>query len=205
VILTSMDVILSDRKADVQECEVLVSGFFEDERPLRGTSGWLDWRLNGVLSRFLIQKRLIGAWKETILIPSQGRVSAPLILLIGLGRVREYSYLRLRDLLPFVLDRLQKLSVSKVCFSLPEDEEHQVEPGKMAEVLMEEIADAAGEPSSGKEGWAEELTLYFAGGEGCSAEILLGLQTAQSILQDRLDIQILLAQNDPRKDLTFEK
>ena len=78
-----MDVILSDRKTDVQECEVLVSGFFEDERPLRGTSGWLDWRLNGLLSRFLIHKRLIGTWKETILIPSQGRILAPLILLVG--------------------------------------------------------------------------------------------------------------------------
>jgi len=187
-----MDVILSDRKADVQECEILVSGFFEDERPLRGTSGWLDWRLNGLLSRFLIHKRLIGKWKETILIPSQGRILVPLILLVGLGKVREYSYLRLRELLPSLLESLQKLNVSKVCFSLPEDEEHQVESGKMAEVLMEGIADSTAESRSGREGWVKGLTLYFAEREDGSAEVLLGLQTARSILQDRLDIQILL-------------
>ncbi len=200
-----MDVILSDRKADVQDCETLVSGFFEDERPLRGTSGLLDWRLNGLLSHFLIDKRLIGTWKETILIPSQSRISAPLILLVGLGKVREYSYLRLRELVPFLLESLQKLNVSRICFSLPEDEEHQVESGKMAEVLMEGIADSMAEPSSTREGWIKGLTLCFAGIESSSGEVLLGLQTARSILQDRLDIRILLSPNDLRKDLTFGK
>ncbi len=200
-----MDVILSDRKADVQDCEALVSGFFEDERPLRGTSGWLDWRLNGLLSHLLIDQRLIGTWKETILIPSQGRILAPLILLIGLGKVREYSYLRLRELLPFLLESLQKLNVSRICFSLPEDEEHQVESGKMTEVLMEGIADSITEPSTRREGWIKGLTLCFAGIESRSEEVLLGLQTARSILEDRLDIQILLSPDDFRKDLTFEK
>ena len=83
-----MEVILSTLQADVQECEILVLGFFEDERPLRGSSGWVDWRLNGVLSRYVIDKRLSGTWKETTLIPSQGRILPPLILLVGLGKVR---------------------------------------------------------------------------------------------------------------------
>ena len=187
-----MEVTLSTLKVDVQECEILVSGFFEDERPLMGASGWLYWRLNGLLTRHLIEKRLIGTWKETILIPSQGRIFPSLILLVGLGRVREYSYLRLRDLFPFLLDTLSKLRVSKICFALPEDEEHQVEPAKLAEVLMEGIADAAERiPLSGKEEWIRGLHLFFAEEEGHLPEILLGLQTAQSILIDRLDIRIL--------------
>ncbi len=188
-----MEVILSTLKMDVPGCEVLVAGFFEDERPLRGASGWLDWRLNGLLSRFLIHKRLIGTWKETTLIPSQGRILPPLILLVGLGRLREYSYLRLRELFPFLLDSLRKLNVSKVCFSLPEDEEHQVEAGKLAEVLMEGISDTTGEGSFAEnEEWIEGLTLFFAEGEDRFPEILLGLQTAQAILKDRLNIRILI-------------
>ncbi len=70
---------------------------------------------------------------------------------------------------------------------------------------MEGIADSMAEPSSGKEGWIKGLTLCFAEAESGSGEVLLGLQTARSILRDRLDIQILVPRDGLRKDLTFEK
>ena len=155
-----MEVILSTRQVDVQECEVLVTGLFEDERPLRGSSGWVDWRLNGRISRCLIEKRLVGIWKETTLIPSEGRILPSLILWVGFGKVREYSYPRLRELFPYLLGTLKKLNVSKICFSLPEDAEHQVEPGKVAEVLMEGIADSMDE--------ADRFRERKRGSRGCS-------------------------------------
>lgn len=188
-----MEVILSTRQVDVQECEILVTGLFEDERPLRGSSGWVDWRLNGRISRCLIEKRLVGTWKETTLIPSEGRILPSLILWVGLGKVKEYSYPRLRELFPYLLRTLKKLNVSKICFSLPEDAEHQVEPGKLAEVLMEGIADIMDETdASERESWIKGLRLFFAEGEERYSEILLGVRTAQSILEDRLSIQILV-------------
>ena len=156
-----MEVILSTLKIDAQACEILVAGFFEDERPLRGSSGWVDWRLNGTLSRYLIENRLTGAWKETVLIPSQGRILPPLILLIGLGKMREYSTLHLRELIPHLLTTLKGLNVSKICFSLPEDEEHQVEPGKLAEVLMEGIADSLDEESSSRKRRVDQRAAAF--------------------------------------------
>jgi hypothetical protein len=188
-----MEVILSTLQADAYECEILVVGFFEDERPLRGSTGWVDWRLNGVLSRYLLEKKLLGIWKEMTLIPSQARILSPLILLVGLGKIREYSYLRLRELFPFLLETLKKLKVSKICFSLPEDGEHQVEAGKLAEVLMEGIADGMDESAAqDRVGWIDGLQLFFAEGEGRFSEILVGVQTAQSILKGRLNIRILV-------------
>lgn len=188
-----MEVILSTQQTDVQECEILVLGFFEDERPLRGSSGWVDWRLNGALSRHVIEKRLLGTWKETTLIPSQGRILPPLILLIGLGKTKEYSYPRLRELFPFLVGTLKKLNVSRICFSLPEDEERQVESGKLVEILMEGMADSMDEAApSDREEWIRGLQLYFAEGEERFSEILLGVHTAQSILRDRLSIRILV-------------
>jgi uncharacterized OsmC-like protein len=50
-----MDIILSKERVDVQECDVLVTGFFRDERPLKGSSGLIDWRFNGMLSQLLIE------------------------------------------------------------------------------------------------------------------------------------------------------
>ena len=188
-----MDIILSPEKVDVQECDVVVAGFFQDERPLQGSSGWIDWRLNGRLSRILIEKRLTGEWKETTLIPSQGRLTPGLILLIGLGKVKEYSYLRVRELPLYLLEALEKLCVPNICLSLPYDESYNVDCGKLAEILIEGIADCldSGEYSFHKE-WLNNLRLFFAEGEEKFPEILLGVKTAKSILQGRFRIRIFV-------------
>jgi hypothetical protein len=187
----TMDVILSTEEPDVQKCDVLVTGFFQDERPLKGSSGWMDWRLNGMLSRFLIEKRLTGDWQEKFLIPTQGRVMPRMILLLGLGKVREYSYLRLRELSPYILEILKKLNTSNICLSLPYEEDCNVDCGKLIEVLIEGIADCLDlDQYSFDQEWVKGLRLFFAEGEERFPEILLGVQTAQSILEDKLKIRI---------------
>jgi len=186
-----MDTILSKGEVDVQECDVLVTGFFSDERPLTGSTGLIDWRLNGMLSRLLTEKKLTGGWKETTLIPSQGRVMSRMILLFGLGEVREYSYLRVRELSPYLLETLKKLDVLDVCLSFPYEERYNVDCGKLAEVLIEGIADCIGlSGHSFNGGWIERLRLFFAEGKENFLEMLLGLQTAKSILEQRIQIRI---------------
>ncbi len=81
---------------------------------------------------------------------------------------------------------------------------------------MEGIADSLDKVSSPeREEWIKGLQLFFAEGEERYPEILLGVQTAQSILEDRLEIRILTPQDelfkppcykkDLQKGLTFEK
>jgi hypothetical protein len=193
-----MDVILSTERVDIQDCHVLVTGFFNDEKPLKGSSGWIDWRLNGMISRFLIEKKLTGEWKETILIPSQGRISSSMILLLGLGELKEYSYLRLRELSPYILETLKKLGTLSVCLSLPYEGSTHVDCGKLAEVLIEGIADCLDlREYPFDEEWIKNLRLYFAEGEEHFYEILLGVQTAQSLLEDRIQIRIFTPSEIP--------
>ena len=192
-----MDVILSKERVDTQESDVLVTGFFKDERPLKGSSGWIDWRLNGMLSRFLMEKKLTGDWKETTLIPSQGRVMPRMILLLGLGEMKEYSYLRLRELSPHLLETLKKLDAFTVCLSLPYEESTHVDCGKLAEVLIEGMADCLDlHPYPFNEEWIKNLELHFAEGEEHFFEILLGVQTAKSILGERIPIRIFTPSED---------
>lgn len=186
-----MDVILSTEGVDLQECDVLVTGLFQDERPLKGSSGWIDWRLNGRLSRFLMEKRLTGDWNETTLIPSHGRVIPRMTLLLGLGKVKDYSYLRLRELSPHLLGTLKNLNAYHICIALPYDERYNVDCGKSAEVLIEGIADYLDQsPSLLNEEYVKGLGLFFSVEEDRFSEILLGVQTAQSILKERLQIRI---------------
>lgn len=144
-----------------------------------------------MLSRLLVEKKLTGEWKETTLIPSQGRVMPGMILLLGLGEVREYSYLRVREVSAHLLETLKKLDALSVCLSLPYEERYNVDCGKLAEVLIEGIADSL-DPSgySLNAEWVERLRLFFAEGEENFLEILLGLQTAKSILEERIQIRI---------------
>ncbi len=196
-LLIDMDVRLSKERIDAQDCHVLVIGFFENERPLKGSSGWIDWRLNGMLSRFLIEKKLTGVWKETTLIPSQGRILPRMILLFGLGKVKEYSYLRLRELSPYLLETLKKLDAWSVCLSLPYQGSTHVDCGKLAEVLIEGMTDCLGlHGYPFDEEWIKNLRLYFAEGEEHFYEILLGVQTAQSILEERIKIRIFASSED---------
>ena len=196
-LLIDMDVMLSKERIDAQDCHVLVIGFFENERPLKGSSGWIDWRLNGMLSRFLIEKKLTGVWKETTLIPSQGRILPRMILLFGLGKVKEYSYLRLRELSPYLLETLKKLDALIVCLSLPYQGSAHVDCGKLAEVLIEGMTDCLGlHGYPFDEEWIKNLRLYFAEGEEHFYEILLGVQTARSILEERIKIRIFASSED---------
>lgn len=188
--LNRMDVIISKDPIDLQECDLLIMGLFQDERPLRGSMGWIDWRLNGMLSRLLIEKRLTGEWRERILIPSQGRISPALILIFGLGEKKEYSYLSVREKVPFVVETLKNLKLFHLCLSLPYGEEVNVDCGKLSEVFLEGLADSLG-PSPPDCGWADHLTLTLSEGEDRFLEVLLGLQTAKSILEGRLPLRIL--------------
>ncbi len=185
-----MDVILSKETIDLQESELLITGFFQDERPLQGTAGWLDWRLNGRLSRFLLEKKLTGEWKERTLIPSQRRVSPKWIVLFGLGKVKAYSYLTVRELVPSIHETIKHLKTTHIGISLPYGEEYDVDCGKLAEVILEGFIDLLDQCPSDRT-WTEALTLSFAEGEKRFSEILFGVQTAKSILADRLPIRIL--------------
>lgn len=190
-----MDIIISKEAVDLQESNLLVAAFFKDERPLRGSIGWIDWRLNGILSRLLIENKLKGEWREKLLIPSEGRISPRLILLFGLGEVRGYSYLTVREIVPFIMGTLKNLKASHLCFSLPFGEEYNVDCGKLTAVLLEGMTDRLDQYPSDRE-WVENLTLSFGEGEERFSEILYGVQTAKSILKERLHIRILTPSED---------
>jgi len=186
-----MDIILSKERVDAQECDLLVVGFFRDERPLKGSSGWIDWRFNGMLSQLLVENKLTGDWKEATLIPSQERILPRMILLLGLGEVRTYGALRLRQLFPYLLDTLRKLRWPNICLSFPYGESYHVDSRKIAESLIEGIANDLGRQESHlEEEWARRLRLFFAEGEEVFSEILSGVQTAKSIFGDRIQIRI---------------
>jgi Cytosol aminopeptidase family, N-terminal domain len=58
----------------------------QDERPLRGPAGRVDWRLCGLLSRQLLEQRYVGGLGEDLLISTAPRLPFGRLFLVGLGR-----------------------------------------------------------------------------------------------------------------------
>lgn len=78
------------------EADAIIVGFYEDERPLKGLAGEIDWLLCGSLSKILLSSgRLKGAVGEVALFSSRGKIPAEKIFLVGLGPKRDITTNRL--------------------------------------------------------------------------------------------------------------
>ncbi len=73
------------------DADCAVVAVFDDQRPLRGGAGLVDWRLCGRLSEALGDEALEG-W---VLLPSEGRLATPRILVGSLGTLSELDFGRL--------------------------------------------------------------------------------------------------------------
>lgn len=92
----------------------------EDERPLQGAAGFLDWRLCGALSRALEASFFHGHPDERLLMPTAGRVPAQRVFAVGLGRQKQVTALGLEHALTRAAQMLGKAQVSSVGLALPE-------------------------------------------------------------------------------------
>jgi leucyl aminopeptidase len=91
----------------------------EDERPLRGAPGLVDWRLCGELSRLLKSGFVTGAPDERLLVPAQERLPVPLVFTYGLGRAGQVSALALEHALAAAAQMLARAKVEAVAVALP--------------------------------------------------------------------------------------
>ncbi len=81
----------SEHPLDQLHTTCLILPFFADERPIKGLSGFADWRMNGKISRDLQSSRVLGDLQEVVLIPSAHRLKSQNLLLFGLGLQKEFS------------------------------------------------------------------------------------------------------------------
>ncbi|WP_224370802.1 M17 family peptidase N-terminal domain-containing protein [Hyalangium versicolor] len=91
----------------------------EDDRPLPGTAGYVDWRLCGALSRVLKQGFFTGVKSDWLLLPSDGRLPVPRIFAVGLGARKNLDAGALGAALANAAQVLEKAKVESVALELP--------------------------------------------------------------------------------------
>jgi hypothetical protein len=91
----------------------------EDDRPLPGTAGYVDWRLSGALSRVLKQKFFTGTRQDWLLLPSDGRLPITRIFVVGLGVRKDLEAGALGQALANAAQVLGKAQVESVALEIP--------------------------------------------------------------------------------------
>ncbi|MBL8950760.1 MAG: peptidase M17 [Myxococcaceae bacterium] len=91
----------------------------DDDRPLTGAAGYLDWRMCGSLSRVLLQGFFKGDRGEQLLMPTSGGVPAVKLFAVGAGPSKSLDASTLGLLLESSALMLKRAGVQSVAVSLP--------------------------------------------------------------------------------------
>ena len=97
----------------------LVVTTFTDDRPLRGLAGQVDWRLNGRLSRLIIDQFVDAHYQEATLTPLRGQLPFQRLLFVGLGQRGAYGRERFADTCRFCFRTLAKMGVTDFAMAMP--------------------------------------------------------------------------------------
>ncbi|MFO1518434.1 MAG: M17 family peptidase N-terminal domain-containing protein [bacterium] len=107
---------LSNAPVDEIDSQLALVTAFEDIRPLKGTAGLVDWRLNGRLSRLILDSRFSGSRGEALLMPTAGRLDARELLLVGMGNKTRIAEAEIPSILTMLVEKI--LMKKTVSFSL---------------------------------------------------------------------------------------
>lgn len=91
----------------------------EDERPLRGIAGYVDWRMCGGLSRIIKNGFFVGAAQDWLLVPAHGRLPLERIFVVGLGKKADLTADGVGKALSVAARTLSRAKVDAVALEIP--------------------------------------------------------------------------------------
>jgi len=125
------------RRFDALRSEAISIPFFEDERPLSGAIGLIDWRLSGFVSRLILRGRISGRAGESVLVPARPRLSFEKLFLLGLGPRSRFDEKVLSDATSRMLGTLTQARVRASVLVLPGRVLGLVTPVRAMELFLE--------------------------------------------------------------------
>ena len=114
-----MQITLSTEAPDLPKHKCLVLGIFSDEKPPRGICGFIDWRLNGMISREIKQGKITGDFMEKILIPFPRRIGTEMLFLFGLGKLSDTNYDIIYTAAHHIARTVNTMLINNFSFDLP--------------------------------------------------------------------------------------
>jgi hypothetical protein len=127
---------------DDTPAEVVACGMWQDERPMSGLAGLLDWRLAGRVSRLARQSFAVGTRGEVVCLQGRPRLPFEKVLVIGCGERAAFDDARFRELATTLMRALAGLKVRRAVVELPGRGCDAIAPERAAEIVLEISRDA---------------------------------------------------------------
>ncbi len=108
-----------DFPADQLPGDALLVPFFEDQRPLDGPAAVIDWRLDGMLTRMVLEGKLVGRIGERLALQGNAKIVSPWVLIGGGGRWRSLDRDNYLDLVERLLKMASKAGIQELALCLP--------------------------------------------------------------------------------------
>jgi len=84
----------------------------------RGVCGFIDWRLDGMISAEIKKGHISGHWEERTVIPFPRKVRSEMLLLFGLGHSREINYDKIYNSAFTIAEVTDKIGLDDFAFEL---------------------------------------------------------------------------------------
>ena len=137
-----MRIKLSTASPDTLVSETLLLGFFSDERPPKGFCGWVDWRLNGMISTEIAGCRLSGDYLEKAACLCPERIPVSRILLFGLGALYDLTYDKLYNAGYEMARTVSGIGATDLALPMPAAGRGSLQLSGMTEAMMTGLFDA---------------------------------------------------------------
>lgn len=113
-----IELTLTNKTIDEVAAQLALITTFEDVRPLKGSAGLVDWRLNGKISNFFIHHKLQGAKGEALLMPVRGRLDSTELLVLGMGPKTSLQDSDTPQIINQIVEKLMMKKTHSFCLSI---------------------------------------------------------------------------------------
>jgi hypothetical protein len=110
---------VSEAKGEPSRADLGLLLVFEDERPLQGLSGFVDWRTSGSLTGLVRSGICTGRRGESVLFPGRSTLPVDRLVLFGLGLSSEFDAAGAADIGERVVAIARDLHAREVMLALP--------------------------------------------------------------------------------------
>lgn len=129
----------STQPLEQTEGDVIILKFFEDEKKLEPKVKELDQKLDGEISELLQSGDFDGQMKNTATIYSHGRIKTKRIVLLGLGKKKDFNLDKLREAITYTLPMLKKFKAKSISILLSKILPHSTDLKTTVQAMTESI------------------------------------------------------------------
>jgi hypothetical protein len=182
-----MQIHLSTEPPDLPKHKCLALGIFSDEKPPRGICGFIDWRLNGLISHQIKQGKIGGKFAEKVIFPFPPRIGSEILMLFGLGNRATANYDKIQTAAYQIISAIDNMLLNSFAFDLLGENRISMDTAEIAQAMVTGFFDYL----SKDEEKLTKITPCMITSAGHLKEVSIGIKNFQTKVRNISTVKIV--------------